>query len=261
MLLVALVFVAYTVTLAVARQDSLPVSMAGGVANTIPVLIFGSLARRLIRAHLVRASFPVQVVGHTVLCAAFSLLSYWFLIVFLGVINSPSPLRFIVESMITSGMAWQTLENVTIYVAVAALAYARTYADQVYALSAQLHAAPPADGSAPSESQAPSRFLVRIGEELRPLDPGGIISLTGADDYAELATVEGKRLVSMTLSEFEARLDPARFIRVHRSRIINLDFVDRAEPAGGGRLLLHMNNGESITTSRSGAQALKSRAI
>jgi DNA-binding LytR/AlgR family response regulator len=65
----------------------------------------------------------------------------------------------------------------------------------------------------------------------------------------------------MTLAEFESRLDPQRFVRVHRSRIVNLDHVDRAEPAGAGRLLLHMDNGEVVSTSRGGAQELKNRAI
>ena len=64
-----------------------------------------------------------------------------------------------------------------------------------------------------------------------------------------------------TLGEMEETLDPAVFVRIHRSRIVNLDHVDRAEPAGGGRLLLHMDNGEVVSTSRGGAQELKSRAI
>jgi len=67
--------------------------------------------------------------------------------------------------------------------------------------------------------------------------------------------------VTMTLAEFEATLDPARFMRVHRSRIVNLDYVLRAEPAGAGRLLLYMKNGETVSTSRTGARSLKTRVI
>jgi len=65
----------------------------------------------------------------------------------------------------------------------------------------------------------------------------------------------------MTLAEFEATLDARRFVRVHRSRIVNLDIVERAEPAGAGRLLLHLQTGESVSTSRTGARLLKSRVI
>jgi hypothetical protein len=88
------------------------------------VVILGTVARRVIRARLFGAPAGIQITGHALLCLGYSLLSYWFLIVFLGVVNSPSPLNFIVQSMITSGMAWQTLENVTTYAAIAALAYA-----------------------------------------------------------------------------------------------------------------------------------------
>lgn len=263
--LVLLVFVAYTVTLWVAHQSSLFFAVTGGLANTIPVIVVGAPTRRFILTRLARARLPVQVMGHVLLCVGYSVLSYWLLIVLLGAVNSPSPLRFIVQSMISSGMAWQTLENVTTYVAIAALAYTRLYADRASLLSSRLNdlAARTAldTDPAPPEAGPPARFLVRMGEDLRPLDSGSIISITGADDYAELGTTEGKRLVGMTLAEFETRLDPARFIRVHRSRIVNLDYVDRAEPAGGGRLLLHMTNGEVIATSRTGAQALRSRAI
>lgn len=257
--LVLLVFVAYTTTLAVARSDSWLLDLSGGLANTIPVVVFGAVARRIVRKRLVHASVRVQVGGHVLLCIAYSLLSYWLLIVLLGVANSPSPLNFIVQSMITSGMAWQTLENVTTYVAIAALGYVREYADRLAALQAsQPH---PSAAAPAAEDPKPSRFLVRKGEELHPLDAEHIICITGADDYAELSTIDGKRLVTMTLAEFEERLDPGRFVRVHRSRIVNLDHVARAEPAGGGRLQLHMDNGEVVPTSRTGAQALRSRAI
>jgi DNA-binding LytR/AlgR family response regulator len=65
----------------------------------------------------------------------------------------------------------------------------------------------------------------------------------------------------MTLAEFEKSLDPAQFIRVHRSRIVNVDRIERAEPAGGGRLLLHMQDGEAIPASRTGSRLLRDRVI
>ncbi len=252
---IALICAAYTLTLWVARPSTLPDAFAGGVANTVPVVIFGAVVRRIILSRLIGKSVRVQIVGHATLCIAFSLCSYWLLIVLLGVGNSPSPLNFVVRSFVTSGMAWQLLENVTVYAVIAAVCYAG--------------AAPPAKpspradqaGLAKPAGERPTRLLVRIGEELRPIDLNRIVSISGADDYAELSTLDGKRLVAMTLAEFGASLDPARFVRVHRSRIVNLDHVEKAEPAGAGRLLLHMDNGEMISTSRSGAQTLKSLAI
>jgi two-component system LytT family response regulator len=152
-------------------------------------------------------------------------------------------------------MSWQLLENVTTYGVLAALTYARTPKPALKPLAS----APIVPTAAvPKE---PSRFLTRVGDELRPVDLDRIVSIEGADDYAELSTLDGKRLVSMTLSEFEATLDPTRFVRVHRSRIVNLEYLERAEPARAGRLLLQMRNGDTVSTSRTGARALKSRVI
>lgn len=259
LLAVGLVFAVYTLTLWGARQSSLFDAMAAGVANTIPVVIFGAIARRVIVTRLIGKSVWVQVVGHAALCIAFSLCSYWLLIVLLGMRYSPSPLNFVVKSFITSGMAWALLENVTIYGLLASLSYARAprLAPNVAAV---VQAAAPLSQKEPSHKE-PSRYLVRIGDELRPIDLDRIVSIAGADDYAELSTLDGKRLVAMTLAEFEATLDPARFVRVHRSRIVNLDYVERAEPAGAGRLLLHMRTGEMVSTSRTGSRLLKSRVI
>ena len=250
---VAVVFVAYTLTLWVAYQSSWTFAALTGVANTIPLVIFGAAARHIIVTHLIGRGGLVQAAGHTILCAGFSLGSYWLVLVLLGVANSPSPLNFVVKGFVTRGMAWQMLENVTTYAVVAALSYLR--AGRI-AAPAQMTPLP----ALAVQKEAP-RFLVRSGDELRPIDLDRIVSISGADDYAELSTLDGKRLVAMTLAEFEATLDPARFARVHRSRIVNLDFVERAEPDGAGRLLLHMQTGETVSTSRTGARLLKTRVI
>ena len=61
----------------------------------------------------------------------------------------------------------------------------------------------------------------------------------------------------MSLAELEARLDPATFVRVHRSAIINLRRLAKAEPAGAGRLVAHVTSGDVVQVSRSGAQTLR----
>ena len=76
-----------------------------------------------------------------------------------------------------------------------------------------------------------------------------VVSINGADDYAEVSTTTGKHLVRMTLAGFAKSLDPSKYVRVHRSWIVNTCRVTRAEPAGGGRLLLHMETGQTISTS------------
>lgn len=69
------------------------------------------------------------------------------------------------------------------------------------------------------------------------------------------------RLVATRLVEFEAALDPKRFVRVHRSAIVNLDRLVRADGSGGGRMLLHMAAGPPVAASRAGARALRERLL
>lgn len=249
LLFALLVWAAYTIVLSVAWHSSLVGSIPVGLSNALPVVIFGAVARQVILRRLVGRPLPIQIGGHVVLCVGFSLAVYWLMLVFQGVIASPSPLTFVVKNFIARAMAFQTLENVTLYAAIAAISYVQ---------SPQLRAAPPPP---PPAQKEPSRYLVRSGDELRPIDIDRIVSIAGADDYAELSTLDGKRLVAMTLAEFETSLDPKRFVRIHRSRIANLDFVERAEPDGAGRLLLHMRTGETLSTSRTGARLLKTRVI
>ena len=91
------------------------------------------------------------------------------------------------------------------------------------------------------------------------LDARQVVCIGGAGDYAEVTTLTGKHLVRVTLAEFAGSLDPAKYVRVHRSWIVNTDRIARLESAGGGRLLLHLETGQTISTSREGASLLRSR--
>ena len=83
-----------------------------------------------------------------------------------------------------------------------------------------------------------------------------ILRLTAADDYVEIHTDKNSYLMNITLNDFERRLNPTIFKRVHRSHIINLDHIKTIEPYDR-RLLLRLSNGSEIITSRTGAKALK----
>ena len=69
--------------------------------------------------------------------------------------------------------------------------------------------------------------------EARPAAPddasqriGDLVAATSEDNYAHLTLVSGERLlVRQTLSSWEDRLPPAHFLRVHRTAILNLNFV------------------------------------
>jgi hypothetical protein len=268
LLLVSLVFIAYAVTISIALPMTIGASLAAAAANTVPVVIFGALARQIIRSRLVRRSAMVQIGGHAALCTAFSLLSFWLLVVLLGLVNGLSPTEFMVKPFPASGTAWQMLETVTTYGMIAALSYlppptlrAATPIANVTALSTPAPTPAPIATVVERRGSGASRHFIRSGDELRPIDFDRIVSVAGADDYAEINSLDGTHLVRMTLAELEKTLDPKRFVRVHRSSIVNVDRIARAEPAGGGRLLLHMNDGQMISASRAGARLLRDRVI
>ncbi len=296
LLAIAGVFLAYAVTIRLALRLDFVGCLLGGAANTIPVVIFGAAVRRTVLRRLVGKSMPTQLVAHILLCAAFVSLSYCLLIVLLGLFNGASTEGFVVRPFSASGMAWQSLENVTTYALIAAVSYlqapaaptaapihaglgsgipaarreladttaASATADDAQAADAfAVATTPDAAGSNPEAraDKGRSRYFVRIGEELRPLDIDTVVSIAGADDYTEVRTLSGKHLVRVTLAEFAESLDPAKYVRVHRSWIVNIHRIVRAESAGGGRLLLHMETGQTISTSRTGAKLVRDRVL
>ena len=61
--------------------------------------------------------------------------------------------------------------------------------------------------------------------------------------------------------ELEAQLDPARFIRVHRSALVNLDFVDSMKADDQSQLIIQMRDGTTLTASREASKVLREMAI
>ena len=59
-------------------------------------------------------------------------------------------------------------------------------------------------------------------------------SLESAGHYVELRTATGTHLVRDTMAAIERRLDPERFVRIHRSAIVNVDKVKELRPAFHG---------------------------
>lgn len=80
--------------------------------------------------------------------------------------------------------------------------------------------------------------------------------LEADDDYTVVCSANKKFLVSLPLTEFARRLPPEKFLRVHRSAIVNLDRVREIEEFDR-RLLIYMADGAIVQASRTGSQLLK----
>ena len=61
------------------------------------------------------------------------------------------------------------------------------------------------------------------------------------------------------MAAIEARLDPARFVRVHRSYIVNLDCIVEIEPTDGGDARIKMKDGSVVPCSRRSREELRTR--
>ena len=101
-----------------------------------------------------------------------------------------------------------------------------------------------------------TRIFVRERDLILPVQICDIIRFEADDDYTVVYANGKKHLVGITLHEFERRLAPQSFRRVHRSHIVNLDRIAAIEIADR-RLLLRMTDKSVVATSRAGAAALK----
>jgi two-component system LytT family response regulator len=102
-----------------------------------------------------------------------------------------------------------------------------------------------------------TRLFVRERGRILPVSVDEIEYLEAHDDYVMLHTEARKPLVRVRLRDLTAQLDPARFIRVHRSYTVNLDHVVALIPYDAGRLQVVLQSGTKIIASRSGSKRLR----
>ncbi|KAA0253323.1 response regulator transcription factor [Acidobacteria bacterium ACD] len=121
--------------------------------------------------------------------------------------------------------------------------------------------AAPADGAVDSaRPPGPARrVVVRDGARVAVIPVGDLEWAEAQDDYVLLSTRGRRYLKQQTLSGLAARLDPARFVRVHRSYLLNLDRLVRLRPGGRGAYTAVLSDGTELPVSRSGAQRLRDR--
>lgn len=115
--------------------------------------------------------------------------------------------------------------------------------------------------SRPTLGRYQQRMAVPVGERALLVDLDDVTHFDAQDKYVFLHTASGKDyIVDHTLAELEQRLDPQRFVRVHRSTIVNLDRVKEIQKWFGGkqRLVLDDGKGSEIVVSKAMAPNLRS---
>lgn len=103
------------------------------------------------------------------------------------------------------------------------------------------------------------RFMVRSAGRILFLKAVEIDWIEAADYYARLHTNGASYLIRESMNELEKTLDPARFVRIHRSVIVNLDRVRELKPMLRGEHLVVMRDGRELRMSRGRRDELESR--
>lgn len=107
-----------------------------------------------------------------------------------------------------------------------------------------------------------------LGDRLLIRDRGGIVPVALAqverfqadDDYVAVYTRRRRYLMATKIGDLAARLPPDRFLRIHRSHIVNLDYVERLVPFDSKRLEVQLSDGTRLLASRASSELIRRRA-
>lgn len=97
-----------------------------------------------------------------------------------------------------------------------------------------------------------TRVVVRDGTKIHIIPAAKLEYAEAQDDYIALVSEGRKHLKQQTIAALEAALDPARFLRIHRSYIVSLDRVVKVEPYGKDSKVAILRDGTRLPVSRSG---------
>jgi two-component system LytT family response regulator len=103
-----------------------------------------------------------------------------------------------------------------------------------------------------------NRIVVKEGGNIRIIPVHEILYLEAYDDYVKIYTAKEMLLKKKTMSFYESSLDPALFVRVHRSYMIQLSQLTRIEPLEKDTHVALLKNNTRIPLSKTGYTKLKS---
>jgi two-component system LytT family response regulator len=108
-------------------------------------------------------------------------------------------------------------------------------------------------------SEKLQRIAVKSRHKVSVIPVDDVIYLEAEGDYVMIHTKDNKHLKEKTMKYFETHLDPERFIRVHRSFIVNADYILRLELYDKESYRVMLKNGAIIKASSTGYKLLKEK--
>jgi two-component system, LytTR family, response regulator len=97
---------------------------------------------------------------------------------------------------------------------------------------------------------APTRFLVRSGAHYLVVSESRVLYFNSEGSLTRLVADNGQYWMDPTLNDLEQRLDPARFFRVSRAALVNLNAVSEVIPMGASSGEVLLKNGQRLEVSR-----------
>ncbi len=101
-----------------------------------------------------------------------------------------------------------------------------------------------------------ARFAIRNGSRIQVVSQENVLWISAARDYVELHTRAGTHLLRETMRSLQQKLDPARFVRIHRSRIVRWDQIVELSSREGGEYVVKLRDGSEHRCSRTYSGAL-----
>jgi two-component system LytT family response regulator len=128
--------------------------------------------------------------------------------------------------------------------------------EQIRAIAREL-----AEGIGASTKKFPERIASRLGERVVFVDVGQITHFYAKERLTYAATRPKAYVIDATIAELEHKLDPARFVRIHRSTLLNLSYIDEVNAWFAGGMVVRLKDGKrtELQVARDRVRELKAR--
>ena len=87
-----------------------------------------------------------------------------------------------------------------------------------------------------------NRIPLKVGDRIDLVNPDDVLFFQSDNKYTKVKTASKEYVIDTTLQELEQKLNPQKFIRIHRSTIVNLDWISELRKWFGGRLKVCLRN-------------------
>ena len=112
-----------------------------------------------------------------------------------------------------------------------------------------------------AQAEYPDRIASRIGERIEFVDLAKVSHFFASDKLTYAATASRNYVVDHTIQDLEQKLNPRKFLRIHRATLLNLDYLHELHSWFAGRLMVRLKDEKrtELAVSRDRVRALKDR--